>query len=106
MAQYLQLSVSEAWARLQKHKAQNVFVDIRDHQSFLHSHPKGATHLNVADLAAFTEDNEPDTPIFILCYHGISSQNVARYLCGQGFTQVYNVDGGFDAWLKASLPVS
>ncbi|MCV6069119.1 sulfurtransferase, partial [Escherichia coli] len=38
-------------------------------------------------------------------YHGISSQGAAQYLVNQGFEQVYSVDGGFEAWQRAQLPI-
>ena len=39
-----------------------------------------------------------DTPIAFMCHHGISSRSVAEQFVGHGFTQVYSVDGGIDAW--------
>ena len=39
-----------------------------------------------------------DTPIAFMCHHGISSQGVAAQFAAHGFTQVYSVDGGIDAW--------
>ena len=48
-----------------------------------------------------------DTPIAFMCHHGISSRSVAEQFVGHGFTQVYSVDGGIDAWaaeVDASVP--
>lgn len=39
-----------------------------------------------------------DAPIAVLCHHGVRSLRVAHYLADQGFTQVYNIAGGIDAW--------
>jgi rhodanese-related sulfurtransferase len=39
-----------------------------------------------------------DQPLAVLCHHGMRSMHVARFLHDQGFTQLYNVQGGIDAW--------
>jgi monothiol glutaredoxin len=48
-----------------------------------------------------------DTPIAFMCHHGISSRGVAERFAAHGFTQVYSVDGGIDAWaaeIDSSVP--
>jgi monothiol glutaredoxin len=48
-----------------------------------------------------------DTPIAFMCHHGISSRGVAERFAAHGFTQVYSVDGGIDAWaaeIDSSIP--
>lgn len=45
--------------------------------------------------------------IALLCHHGIRSFHAGRYLESLGFTGVYNIRGGIDAWAKCvdrSLP--
>lgn len=39
-----------------------------------------------------------DTPLAFLCHHGGRSQQAAEHFRNQGFTHVYNVAGGIDAW--------
>lgn len=38
------------------------------------------------------------TPIVFQCHHGIRSQHAAEYFRQQGFTTLYNLRGGIDAW--------
>jgi monothiol glutaredoxin len=48
-----------------------------------------------------------DTPIAFLCHHGIRSRSAAEYMLEKGFTHVYNVTGGIEAWstlVDASVP--
>ncbi|GLQ89239.1 Grx4 family monothiol glutaredoxin [Dyella flagellata] len=48
-----------------------------------------------------------DTPLAFMCHHGVSSRGVAERFSAHGFTQVYSVDGGIDAWaaeVDTSLP--
>ena len=39
-----------------------------------------------------------DTPIVFQCHHGIRSQLAAEYFRRQGFSNLYNLSGGIDAW--------
>ncbi len=41
-----------------------------------------------------------ETPMAFLCHFGRSSLGVAEYFRARGFTQLYNVDGGIDAWSR------
>ena len=47
-----------------------------------------------ARLAALPKD----LPIAFLCHHGNSSRRAAEHFLGLGFHDVYNVEGGIDAW--------
>ncbi|WP_017443597.1 thiosulfate sulfurtransferase GlpE [Gayadomonas joobiniege] len=76
-------------------------VDIRDQNSFLNRHIKGAFHLTNSSLNEFVSQTEYETPVVVVCYHGISSQGAAQYIAQQGFTEVYSLDGGFEAWHKS-----
>ncbi len=38
--------------------------------------------------------------IVIYCHHGIRSYQACEYLQNLGFAQLYNLDGGIDAWSK------
>ncbi|CAN5613024.1 hypothetical protein BH23PSE2_BH23PSE2_13120 [soil metagenome] len=37
-------------------------------------------------------------PLAFLCHHGVRSMQAAQYFLAQGFTEVYNVSGGIEAW--------
>ena len=39
-----------------------------------------------------------DLPIAFLCHHGQTSRQAAEYFRGLGFHDLYNVEGGIDAW--------
>ncbi|MBB3227930.1 monothiol glutaredoxin [Luteibacter sp. Sphag1AF] len=48
-----------------------------------------------------------DTAIAFICHHGISSRAAAERFAAHGFTQLYNVEGGMDAWsvqIDSSVP--
>ena len=45
-----------------------------------------------------------DVPLAFLCHHGNSSRQAAEYFRGLGFHDLYNVEGGIDAWSQQIDP--
>lgn len=39
-----------------------------------------------------------DTPIVFQCHRGVRSQHAAEYFRREGFRNLYNLQGGIDAW--------
>ncbi len=59
------------------------------------------------ELAAALFALPPDTPLAFVCHHGIRSQAAARHFEARGFTRLFNLRGGIDAWsqtVDASVP--
>jgi thiosulfate sulfurtransferase len=96
MQQIMTIGVQEAVEKLDRKQA--VLVDIRDSQSFNAAHVTDSTLLSDQSLVQFLQQYDYDTPIMVLCYHGISSRGAAQYLLNQGFEEVYSVEGGFESW--------
>ncbi len=55
--------------------------------------PLGLFHQRFAELS-------PNQKVVIYCHHGIRSYQACLYLEKVGFSEVYNLDGGIDAWSK------
>ncbi|AWX14288.1 thiosulfate sulfurtransferase [Mergibacter septicus] len=100
---FTEISPEQAWQMLQDQQA--VLLDIRDLPSFNLKHPVGAFHLTNETFNTFSQQYDFEFPLIVSCYHGKSSRNVAQYLVEQGYDQVYSLTGGFEAWLKAQLPI-
>ncbi len=41
---------------------------------------------------------DPNTPIVFQCHHGMRSQQAAEYFREKGFRNLFNLQGGIDAW--------
>jgi rhodanese-related sulfurtransferase len=92
-----------------------VLVDIRgDDQIRTHGSIPGAIHVprNVlewrADPTSPTRDPriaDPDACVIIVCQEGYQSSLVASSLQAFGLTRATDLEGGFDAWRDAGLPV-
>jgi thiosulfate sulfurtransferase len=92
---FKRISASDAHDLLAAGNAQ--IVDIRDEMSYQALHIQGALNLNNSNLQTFIESADPDRPVLVYCYHGISSQSAAEFLSQKGFEDVYSIDGGFEA---------
>lgn len=54
------------------------------------------------EALAHLEGQPKDTPLAFLCHHGQRSAQAAEHFRGLGFTQVFNMTGGIDAWSDAA----
>nr|WP_276207533.1 rhodanese-like domain-containing protein [Wenzhouxiangella sp. XN201] len=52
-----------------------------------------------ADLMAELKDGDPNQPLVFVCNIGQTSQQYAEHYRKQGYTQVYNLEGGAQAIL-------
>ena len=97
--QFKHISVAESRDMLADESA--IFVDIRDVSAYAAGHVKNAVRLDNASIPVFLQKTPKEKPVIVYCYKGISSQQVADFLAGQGFAEVYSMDGGYDAWVAA-----
>lgn len=104
MEQFAHISVAEAQHLLAQGQAR--LVDTRDPQSFALAHVEKSFHLTNDTIVEFTNEVDYDTPVIVMCYHGVSSQGAAQYLINQGFDEVYSLDGGFEAWRRTQSVVT
>ena len=95
MFQHLSIETLTAWIDA---KTELTLVDIRDPMSFAGGHIPGSLHLDNDGVPALLESAPRQQPLVVVCYHGHSSQQAAAWLAGQGFAEVYSLDGGFTEW--------
>ncbi|MFG1424647.1 ankyrin repeat domain-containing protein [Roseixanthobacter glucoisosaccharinicivorans] len=75
-----------------------LLLDVRDPTSFGEARIDGAVRVTFSDLGPTLAGTPKDQPILIYCYHGNASQEYAQAFSDFGFSQVYSLDGGFEAW--------
>ena len=91
-----QLSAPELKALLDSGAAIDL-VDVRTHQERAIAAIEGSRLLD----QAYHDElllRDRDSPLVFQCHHGIRSQQAAEYFRGKGFTNLYNLSGGIDAW--------
>ena len=75
------------------------FYDVRTEKERATAVIKGAKLLDDAAMAE-AEALPKDTPIAFTCHHGNRSRAAAEHFLKQGFTRIYNLAGGIDAWSR------
>lgn len=99
------ISVQEAADLLKQDKV--LILDVRSGEEFAVGHLPHAENMNFFggrfenDLAELPRDAE----ILIYCRSGTRSAAAAAMMEEQGFSHVFHMNQGFDAWKKAGLPV-
>ncbi len=87
------------WAQSQRRP---VVLDVREPWELQSAsvRPQGFELLAVpmGELAQRLDELPRDAALACLCHHGVRSQQVALFLQQQGFTDVFNLRGGIDAW--------
>lgn len=78
-------------------KAPFELVDVRTHEERAIASIEGSQLLDQASHDALL-GLDPDTCLVFQCHHGIRSQHAAEYFRSKGFRNVYNLQGGIDAW--------
>jgi len=78
-------------------------VDVRDEASYARCRIPGAERTEQSALASAFGETPRDTPVLIYCYKGNASRLFAASLAAAGFTEVYSLDGGFEAWERSGF---
>lgn len=91
-----QLSAAEADARVRAGKL--TLVDVRKAAERAHASVNVPHETLEGDGRARLEALPRDTPLAFMCHTGVSSRQAAAHFAALGFTEVYNVEGGIEAW--------
>jgi monothiol glutaredoxin len=100
-----QMSVRELAQRLASGERFGLF-DVRTPEERAIAHIEGSRLLD-ASLAEQIERLDKSTLLVFHCHHGGRSQRAAEHFASLGFTNVWNVGGGIDAWsqeVDSSVP--
>lgn len=82
-------------------------LDVRDDAEFAAGHITDARHIPFAQLEERIGELRKfkDKPVLVNCQAGARGAKACDVLQKQGFTKVYNLQGGLNAWQQAKLPV-
>ncbi len=95
-----QLSASEAEAFLNE-TPNAVLLDVREPWEVqLATVNRRFVAMPMQSIPARLSELPTDGPIVCLCHHGMRSMQVASYLAQRGFSNVFNLSGGIEAWAQ------
>ncbi|MDO5638387.1 MAG: rhodanese-like domain-containing protein [Neisseria sp.] len=79
-------------------------LDVREDEEVAFCALPGHMHIPM-NLIPLRQNELPDeNPIVVYCHHGMRSLYSAMYLAEAGFEDVYNLQGGIDAWSQQIDP--
>jgi hydroxyacylglutathione hydrolase len=81
-------------------------VDVRNPDEWSHGHLPGATHIPLAALPEELGDLDRSAKIVLHCKGGGRSSIATSLLQANGFSDVANLTGGYEAWVEAQLPTA
>ena len=73
-------------------------VDVRTDEEYEIARIPGSILANNADRVKALLELPRDTPLVMQCHHGIRSLSASNFFINHGFTNVFNLTGGIDAW--------
>lgn len=100
------LSPNEAVMLINRKNA--ICLDIRDKSAFSQGHISNAKHIPFSELTPLPSTLMPmkSQALILVCQTGAQSAKAIEWLNKSEFQQVYTLDGGMNAWLKAKLPTT
>ena len=82
-------------------------LDVRNANEYATGHITEALHIPLAELESRLAElaKYKDKPLLVNCQGGVRSASACGILTKAGFTKLYNLEGGVNAWGQAKLPL-
>src|SRR5437773_6473502 len=91
------ISAHELKRKLDAHEAFEL-IDVREPFEYEIERIDGAKLIPLAEIGERTGELQREQPIVVHCHSGTRSAQAVRLLQRRGFSNVYNLEGGIDAW--------
>ncbi len=73
-------------------------LDVREPWEVALCRLDGSVNIPLGQLPSRLAELDPARPTVVNCHHGMRSQQAAEHFLKKGFTNVWNLRGGIDAW--------
>lgn len=102
LGQYELLSVMDFTAKIQKEENLQL-LDVRTPREWQGGVLEGAIQLNMYDQDFYEKVGEmvdKTRPVYVYCQGGVRSKEVSGQLIKMGFSNVYELKGGYASWVS------
>lgn len=81
---------------------EGVLLDVRTPEEYAEGHIEDALNIDFwgDDFEAQIQELDKATPVYVYCKSGGRSGQAMDLMAELGFSEVYNLDGGYKAWSK------
>ena len=93
----IQISAKELQKKLQGDE-KPLLLDVREPHEFEFSYIEGSQLIPLNQIPQRMNEIGVSTDCVVICHHGVRSQQAAAFLVHSGFSNIYNLSGGIDAW--------
>jgi rhodanese-related sulfurtransferase len=100
---FTRLTVAEAKEKVDSGQVQ--LVDVRTPGEYSGGHVPGALNIPHMSIIARKSELDPDKEHVFICQMGSRSALACEFAAAAGFRELYNVEGGTEAWIKAGYGV-
>jgi rhodanese-related sulfurtransferase len=100
---FQRLSPQEAKEMIERGGVQ--FIDVREPSEYAEGHAAGAKLMPLNTFLTNPRQVSQEQPTVFICKVGQRSALAAEMAAATGHTNVYNVEGGTDAWKDAGMPM-
>ncbi|KAF5038560.1 Thiosulfate sulfurtransferase GlpE [anaerobic digester metagenome] len=83
-----------------------VIIDVRRPDEFAGGHIPGAVNIDSAEFSEHLNSLDAGATYLIYCQRAGRSSGVRELMREAGFCEVYEIEGGMNAWNAAGLPVT
>lgn len=102
----------EPFKRIDVHEAKEMIdagnvqvIDAREPWEHAEGHVPGSVRIQHMAVLVQADKLARDRPILFICKSGARSAVAAEFAASLGITDLYNVDGGHEAWAAAGYPM-
>jgi len=99
-----QMTVHELKERLAQQGAKPVLLDVREAWELNICSLPEALHIPMGQIPERVEELDLEQELVVVCHHGVRSMRVVQYLVSRGFSKLYNLQGGVNAWAREIDP--
>lgn len=100
---FSRVSIDEAKEMLERNEVQ--LVDVREPNEYRTGHVPGATLIPLNAVVPRLTELSDEKPILFVCGVGQRSALACEYAAAVGKSDLYNLEGGTEGWIRAGLPV-
>jgi len=80
-------------------------LDVKTTQEYAEGHIAGSILILLSELEARLGQLQKDKPLIVYCRSGVRSSQASDILKANGFSQIYDMIGGFNEWSSKGYPV-
>jgi rhodanese-related sulfurtransferase len=85
-------------------RAPPALLDVREPWEYQTCHIEGSTLVPMNTVPARAQELDASAETIVICHHGARSFQVAIFLERNGFSSLYNLQGGVAAWAQQVDP--